>query len=112
MENTEFFSKEELKDCRDALSELSGVGLTITHHANDQRGVFFDKAKIWRVIDTIISTMYIDRLSQGKMFLHNRLGDLYKVVKVDEEKKEEPITDLEPPEIEQEGTRRYYDRSV
>jgi hypothetical protein len=62
-----FFTKEEIKDVKDGSK-------------NEQRNVFFDKAKLWRVIEQIISVLYIKRLADGKMFLHDKDGTEYSVV--------------------------------
>ena len=79
----EFFTKEEMKQVADALKSVTGAGIMVDSYStkDDQRKTFFDKAKLWRVIEQVISVLYIDRLASGKMFLHNTRGECYKVVK-------------------------------
>ena len=78
-----YFTKEEVKAVKEALSDVSGVGINVDSYStlDDQRKTFFDKAKIWRVIERIISALYIERLASGKIFLHDNNGLEYTVVK-------------------------------
>jgi len=79
---SDFFTKEEIKEVKVALDAISNIGIDIDYGSKDeQRNAFFDKAKLWRVIEQIVSVLYIDRLVEGKMFLHNKNGDEYLVVK-------------------------------
>lgn len=79
-----YFTKEEIKAVKSSLADISGIGINIgRYNSNDeQKGTFFDKAKLWRVIERIISALYIQRLSEGKMFLHDGDGNNYQVVAV------------------------------
>jgi len=82
MKNEPYFTKDELAAVREALNGVSKVGIIIDSYPTDdeQKQAFFDKAKLWRVIERIISALYIKRLSEGKMFLHDSLGSEYMVV--------------------------------
>jgi hypothetical protein len=77
-----YFTKEEVKEVRDALSNVSGAGINVDSYPtlDEQKQTFFDKAKLWRVIERIISSLYIERLAKGKMFLHDKDGIEYIVV--------------------------------
>ena len=83
MINTEYFTPEEVKEINKAMGEISGVGFSVRSYksADLQMKAFFNKAKLWRVIKTIISSLYIKRLSDGKMFLKDTDGNEYRVIR-------------------------------
>jgi len=77
----EYFTKEEIAAVKKAMADVSGASISIdSHSGDDQLSTFFDKAKLWRVIERIISALYIKRLAERKMFLRNEDGDEYMVV--------------------------------
>ena len=80
----EFFSKSEIADVSVALKDVTGAGIQVDRYpsGDPQRQTFFDKAKLWRVLDRVISVLYLSRLAEGKMFLHDTDGDEYRVTKV------------------------------
>ena len=86
MINTEYFTPEEVKEISKAMGEISGIGFSISSYksTDPQMKAFFNKAKLWRVIKTIISNLYIKRLSDGKMFLKDTDGNEYRVTRKEE----------------------------
>jgi len=85
--NTEYFTPEEVKEINKAMGEISGIGFSISSYksTDPQMKAFFNKAKLWRVIKTIISNLYIKRLSDGKMFLKDTDGNEYRVTRKEED---------------------------
>lgn len=83
----DWFTLQEILEIKSALKGISGLGVNIGSYStsNEQMKAFFDKAKVWRVIKTIIQTLYIKRLADGKMFLTDTDGNEYRVVRRDEE---------------------------
>ncbi len=79
-----FFTDSEIIDISAALKDVTGAGIDVKSYtsADPQKRAFYDKAKLWRVIDRVVSACYIQRLAEGKMFLHDKKGDEYRVVKV------------------------------
>jgi hypothetical protein len=77
-----YFTEEEVNAVKKAMKTLSGVGFSVpSYQTNDpQMKVFFDKAKLWRVIKTIIQELYIKRLGEGKMFLNDPEGNEYRII--------------------------------
>ena len=73
----DYFSKEEIAAVKKALSDISGVSIDLHSYKtqDEQLRTFFDKAKLWRVIERIISALYIRRLLERKMFLHDSEGN-------------------------------------
>jgi len=73
----DYFSKEEIAAVKKALSDISGVSIDLYSYKtqDEQLRTFFDKAKLWRVIERIISALYIRRLLERKMFLHDSEGN-------------------------------------
>ena len=82
----DWFTLQEILEIKSALKGISGLGVNIGSYStsNEQMKAFFDKAKVWRVIKTIIQTLYIKRLADGKMFLTDTDGNEYRVVRRDE----------------------------
>ena len=80
---SEFFTEEEIIDVKKALVDVTGAGIDIKSYSSkdEQRKTFFNKAKLWRVIERVISVLYIERLKKGGMFLHDGEGDEYTVVR-------------------------------
>jgi len=80
---SEFFTKEEINNVRRALADVTGAGIDIESYfsKDEQRKTFFNKAKLWRVIEKVISVLYIERLKEGGMFLHDGTGDEYTIVR-------------------------------
>jgi len=78
-----YFTREDIKEIEKALSGVSKVGINISSYdsPDPQERAFFNKAKLWRVIERIISGLYIERLAEKKMFLRDKEGDEYVVVK-------------------------------
>ena len=78
----EYFTKKEIADVRAAFKSMSGAGIVIAQHSGgDQMGTFFDRAKLWRAIDHIISVLYIDKLAAGELPLYDKERNEYQVVK-------------------------------
>ncbi len=78
----EFFTDQEIQDVKAAMKSISNVGIVVDSKSADdeQMDTFFDKAKLWHVIKEIISVLYIERLADKKMFLHDKKGDEYWVI--------------------------------
>jgi hypothetical protein len=78
----DYFTTEELKSIGKSMGAISSVGFSITSYQTSypQMKAFFNKAKLWRVIKTIIQELYITRLASGKMFLKDMDGNEYRVV--------------------------------
>ncbi|MFH1627855.1 MAG: hypothetical protein ABIE47_03935 [Pseudomonadota bacterium] len=83
-----YFTSAEIKKIKTALSGVSKVGINIESYdsVDEQRQAFFNKAKLWRVIERIISALYIERLAEREMFLHDNDGNDYVVIRKDEYK--------------------------
>ena len=77
-----YFTDEEVAAVKNAMKSISDVGFSVkSYQTNDpQMKAFFDKAKLWRVVKTIIQQVYITRLASGKMFLNDPDGNEYKLV--------------------------------
>jgi hypothetical protein len=79
----DYFTKEEVQEVKEAMKNISGVGIVVDSKSADdeQMDTFFDKAKLWRVVREIISVLYIKRLAAKEMFLHDENDDEYWVIK-------------------------------
>ena len=75
------FTQDEINSVKDALEDVSDVGIRIkSRQAGDQEKAFFDKAKLWRVIKQVIMALYIQKLVSGDLLLIDTDGNEYKVV--------------------------------
>ncbi len=82
MTNMGYFTSQEIREVSKSLNLLEKVGIVIASHSGDeQEATFFDKAKVWRVIKEVIATLYIEKLSSGKLLLTDRDGNEYRVEK-------------------------------
>jgi hypothetical protein len=77
-----YFTQEEVATVKKAMMALSNVGFNVKSYqtSDPQMKAFFDKAKLWRVVKTIIQELYIARLASGKMFLRDPDGNEYRIV--------------------------------
>ena len=89
-----FFSFQQMRDIEDVMQCMEGVGIHIKvfrqlerHHsdgrvekADDQYRSFMGLARLWAVVENIISIAYIDKLIAGKLVLKDRQGNQYKLV--------------------------------
>lgn len=91
-EDKEFFTKEERDNILRMIKQLSGAGFFINdrdepatklHMLQEltDRQTFFGKAKLWKVVQGIIETAYLQALVDGR--LHFRKKDCSIVVKAE-----------------------------
>ena len=87
----EFFTQDERNTVLAALGELSDVDIKILSRDNNKitlsnlsdlsdRSAFFAKAKLWRVIETIIREVYLDKLIDRELHFKDRNGIYYTVM--------------------------------
>lgn len=86
-----FFSAQQMKDIATVMQHMGGVGIIIesffnlersTHGgrvepADDQYRSFMGLARLWRVVDNIISIAFIDKLIANRLVLKDRQGNEY-----------------------------------
>jgi hypothetical protein len=89
-----FFSFQQMRDIEEAIFRMEDVGIYIKAFralekplfsggkgkADDQYRSFMGLGKLWRVVRTVISIAYIDKLIAGQLFLQDRQGNTYKLV--------------------------------
>jgi len=80
---SEYFTKEELSAVKEALKGIAKVGIHVKSSTDEdnQRKVFFDKARLWNVIKKIITTLYMDGLIEGQKFLVDNRGEKWTVTR-------------------------------
>ena len=88
----EFFTQDERNTVLAALGELSDVDIKILNRDNNNkitlsnlsdlsdRSAFFAKVKLWRVIETIIREVYLDKLIDREIHFKDRNGIHYTVM--------------------------------
>jgi len=71
---SEYFTKEEMEAVEKALKGIAKVGIQVDEYsdADRQRRVFFDKARLWHVIQEIVNELYLDKLISGNHFFVDR----------------------------------------
>lgn len=103
MPDKEFFTQEERESVLEAINSLSNVDLVIFDRDTGKilpgkisltdRETFFAKAKVWRVVETIITELFLEQLINKKL-VFKKDGESYIVMplkpksKPEEEEKE------------------------
>jgi len=86
-----FFSAQQMHDIATVMQRMSGVGIIIesfyrlerlTHGGrveptDEQYRSFMGLARLWRVVDNIISIAFIDKLIAHRLVLKDRQGNEY-----------------------------------
>ena len=67
---------------KQAIENMQGAGFHFPSYwreGDPQRAAFFGMAKLWRVIRTVVTELYMDGLINGVIFLEDRDGNKYSV---------------------------------
>ena len=84
------FTEEDLSRIKSALKDLTGVGFTIYDRDDPdttldgtsltERQAFFVNAKLWKVVESIIVNLYLDKLLNHKLFF-KKGGEKYTLIR-------------------------------
>jgi hypothetical protein len=90
MTNNEYFTEKERDTILSALHTISDIGISIFDNDTKEdltrkpeitdRETFFVKAKLWHVISTIITSLFIEKLNDKELFLRDRKGNVYTIM--------------------------------
>ena len=79
---SEYFTETEMNEVEKALKDIATVGVNIAPLSDDsrQRRVFFDKARLWHVINEVVRVLYLDKLKSGNHFFLDSKENKYRVI--------------------------------